>query len=268
VIPITGPPGAPPLAEFDSNIDRYIVGIEHMYLDDLASVEVRMPFASSFDFAGGVFAVDGGNVGNLQVVLKYLLHSDDISALGAGLAMDIPTGSDVAVVTDGQPLEIENDAWHLMPYLGLALSDDVVFVQFFSQLDFAASGNDVRAPVFGGEVPQFTDQNLLFLDLSVGHWLYRDPDAFALTGLAGIAELHYTTSIQDADQVIVPRQNARPAVIGNTFNRFDVLNLTAGFDAEIANTTSLRVAAALPLEGDLDERFFDAELQVQINRRY
>jgi hypothetical protein len=274
VLPLAAPPGASGLAGVDSNIDRYVVGIERMYLDDLASIEVRMPWCSSFDFQAGTFDMDGGNVGNLQVVMKYLLLADDISSLGAGLAVDIPTGSDVSLsFAGGDPIlqlgaiTIENDAVHLLPYLGLVLADDTLFIQFFGQLDFAVNGNDVRSLLLAGD-SQFNDQNLLFLDVSAGYWLYRDPDACAITGLAALAELHYTTSIQDADQVVIPQINSRPAVIGNEFNRFDVLNLTAGFDTEIANTTSLRVGAAVPVEGDFDDRFFDAELQVQVNRRY
>jgi len=56
--------------------------------------------------------------------------------------------------------------------------------------------------------------------------------------------------------------------ITNPFNRIDVLNLTAGLQAELGNTTDLRVAAVMPLSENDDERFFDTELQVQVNRRY
>ena len=53
-----------------------------------------------------------------------------------------------------------------------------------------------------GTLGKLTDQNLGFFDLGAGYWLYRDPDAPRLTGIAAITELHYTTSLQDADRIM------------------------------------------------------------------
>ena len=54
----------------------------------------------------------------------------------------------------------------------------------------------------------------------------------------------------------------------NNFNRFDVLNLTAGLQAQLNTLTFVRVACVVPLGARDDQRFFDTELQLQINRRY
>ena len=81
-------------------------------------------------------------------------------------------------------------------------------------------------------------------------------------------ELHYTTTLQDSDGVAA-------VSVPDTFtlsypaNEFDVLNITAGLHLEIAETSTLRIAAVAPLTGNgPDNRFFDAELQVVFNRRY
>jgi hypothetical protein len=258
----------------DSSVDRYTFGIEKTYWDEIASVEVRMPIVSSFDFSSvdDRFNIDGGSAGNLAIILKYLLYAEDSWAVGGGMAIDLPTGSDVNVQLDNAFLTINNDAVHLLPFLGLVMTPtDDCFFQSFAQLDFATNGNQLTGTGLRGE-DRFTDQNLLYLDVMGGVWLLRDASAPVLTGVAAITELHYTSTIQDADVVDVTQFTSTggtlQSILTNTFNRIDVLNLTAGLQAELGNTTALRVAAVVPLSDEFDERFFDSELQVQVNRRY
>ena len=105
------------------------------------------------------------------------------------------------------------------------------------------------------------DQTLLYLDASAGYWWYQSTDDSGLTGLASVVELHYTTTLNDADTA-----NLTGGFIGNLDNRFDVLNLTAGVHSEWSGNTAIRFAVVVPL--DRDERFFDSEMQVSIIRRY
>ncbi len=44
------------------------------------------------------------------------------------------------------------------------------------------------------------DQSLLFLDMSVGYWVYRAQNAPFLKGVAPMVELHYTTTLQSPDE--------------------------------------------------------------------
>jgi len=105
------------------------------------------------------------------------------------------------------------------------------------------------------------------LDLEIGRWLYRNPRAPWLSGVACVVEFHYTTTLQDADSVtaIVGLDSL---TFGNSANRMDVPNLTVGLHGEIADRTLLRVGGVFPLDDDADDRFFDAELQVQVERRF
>jgi len=268
-------PALAPTAARSSSVDRYTVGIEKTYWDQMASVEVRMPFVSSFDFSpvNGRVVIDGGNTGNLAIISKYLLYAEDSWALGGGVAFDLPTGSDLTVHVDNDFFTINNDALHILPFLGLAMAPtDNCFFQSFAQLDFAANGNQITGTGLSGR-DRLNDQNLLYLDIMGGVWLLRDTSAPVLTGLAAITELHYTSTIQDTDLVVIDSQQGQGsanfiAALANPFNRIDVLNLTAGLQAELGNTTDLRVAAVVPLQEEIDKRFFDAELQVQLNRRY
>jgi hypothetical protein len=142
-----------------------------------------------------------------------------------------------------------------------------LFLSAFAQVDIATGGNTIiaRNEQTGAtlDIGKLNDQTLLYLDLAAGYWLYRDPCAERFTGLAAVAEVHYTTALQDAD--IVPGPG--PVLLGNLDNRFDVVNGTIGLQVLMFDASSLRVAGVFPL-GDEDHRFFDSEVQVQFNRRF
>ena len=96
----------------------------------------------------------------------------------------------------------------------------------------------------------------------MGYWLYRDPEAPRLTGLAVVGEMHYVTSVQDADFVggISPVPgfpgSTATALIGNPDNRFDVVNATIGIQALLFEASSLRVAGAYARGMMLWDKFF------------
>jgi hypothetical protein len=160
-------------------------------------------------------------------------------------------------------IEFKNDAVHLLPYLALQSSpDENWFFHAFTQVDIAANENKINVQGIGfSESDSLADQTLLYLDASAGYWWYRTANDSGLTGLASVVELHYTTTLNDADTA-----NLSGAFIGNFENRYDVLNLTAGVHSEWSGNTAVRVAVVVPL--DRNERFFDSEAQVSVIRRY
>ena len=100
------------------------------------SIEMRFPFAATLDSSitsDGVTNTDELEFGNVTVALKALLYSDRGLAISAGLAVDLPTADDVNVNTTSgvKPIEVENDAIHLLPFIGaMFVPDD----RFFSRL--------------------------------------------------------------------------------------------------------------------------------------
>jgi hypothetical protein len=100
----------------------------------------------------------------------------------------------------------------------------------------------------------------------VGYWLSRNPCADWVTGLAGVVELHYTTTLQDAD-IVTGTTSSRFFSFGNFSNYVDVLDLTVGLHAELGNQTLCRVAGVVPLRTG-DDRLFNGEVQVQLERRF
>lgn len=282
-----GPPGFPqPPVVRQQSIDRYTIGAEKTFLGGWYSIEIRMPFNGTFDTNLPTSGISGGNVGNLAVLVKSLLFQNDNTGIGVGLAIETPTASDVDSRIGPVNIHFLNEAVHLLPFIGFLWApgdpswgwSDGLFLSGFAQIDIATNGNTVQfvgpGGVALGDLGKFNEQNLLFLDLAMGYWLYRDSDAPRLTGLAVVGEVHYVTTVQDSDFLVgagaipgFPGGFAGTA-IGSPDNRFDVVNGTIGIQALLFDASSLRVAGVFPLGTGEDERFFDSEVQVQFNRRF
>jgi len=271
------PPG--PTLFRQAPLDRYTMGFEKTFYDGWTSVELRMPFMGGLNAQLPNVGMTGGNIGNLTVVLKSLLYMDNSTAVGAGMAIETPTGSSTFTRIVTSRLQFQNDSTHLLPYIGFVWSPgdprwgwgSGLFLTGFAQMDINTTSNTVSSlgqnntPI--ATLGKLTDQNLGFLDLAAGYWLYRNPDAPRLTGLAVVTELHYTTSLQDADRINGSIQGMGPFTLNSTDKRFDVLNGTIGVQALLSDASSLRVAGVFPL-GNENRRLFDSEVQVQFNRRF
>jgi hypothetical protein len=255
------------------SLDRYTVGFEKTFRDGLWSVEMRMPFGCGYGYESTDFGVFAGQIGNLDVVLKRVLYKSETTVAAIGLCVDTPTGSDATGTGQGVQYDIHNQAAFLSPFLGVLRSpNDCWFYQGFLQVDVPTNGNriDYVDPLTtSGSFGVLHDQTLLYADLSVGRWLKRNPCADWVTGVAAVAELHYTTTLQDADIVTgnTPSPSNRYFAFGNFGNRVDVLDLTVGLHTELVNHTLCRVAGVVPLRTD-DDRLFNAEVQVQLERRF
>ncbi len=247
-------------------IDRYVFGVEKTFLGGLWSAELRMPLASDFWFASNGFQVGLQEVGNLSVIVKRLLWQSHDSAWAIGLGIETPTGSDLTGSSGLSHFEIRNDAVHLSPFIGfLSSPEPAYFYQAFVQVDVPTNGN--RVVLGDTELGIYNDQTLLMFDLSAGYWLRRNPAAFHFRGLALIGEFHYLTTLQNSDVVSgFEPVNSDLLHVANSMNRVDVVDFTVGLHAEVGQTT-IRVGGVFPVKTN-DERLFDAELQVQVNRYF
>ena len=272
----------------EQSLDRYMFGLEKTFCDELWSAELRIPFASGLDSVqfGDPGAADnsGTEFGNMALALKRLLWNGPLVSASVGLGMVFPTADDMQLFATPSSLSsqllIENEAFFLQPFLGVRYTPGTrLWFDFFSQLDLATNGNSstlILPGLVSGDPPRteervLTDQNLLFLDASLGYWLYQDPCGCGIiSGLAPIVELHYSTTIQNADGIQF-RSGSNEDELTNPFNRMDVLNLTGGLRVKFGRRSFLTVAAAVPLrtdKEDLDlqrheEKLFDVEFGVQ-----
>jgi hypothetical protein len=189
------------------------------------------------------------------------------------LGIELPTGDDSQARVGSFFYTIENDAVHLHPYLA-ALADDGedLFLNAFMQLDVPTDGNDLRTTGIAGSAGTLNDQALLHINTGAGYWLFRNARRSWMTGLAGLLELHFTTTLDSTDNVafgpLVPvAAGDRRVVLSNRRGHYSLLNLTAGLNFELTPDMLLRVAIVAPLLPD-DDRFFDAEPMVQLTRRF
>lgn len=255
----------------DVNVDRFTLGLEKTFLEGNASVELRLPLSVpvSLTTLDSMYRTD--TVGDLVVTLKGLLYSDESQAVALGLAINTPTGNDLTVTLPdpdfrdgGASFTLDNNAVHLIPFLAYqAAPTEDFFFNSFLQFDTPTNANSVQ--VRNSEVPgvdhlKVTDQTLMYVDTSFGYWMFRDPDAEFLTGLAGLLELHYTTALTDSD-VVTDRNNI--VTFGANSGSLDALNLTIALHTEIARSTVVRAGYVTPLR-DGNHRFFDSEFTIAV----
>ena len=245
------------------NFDRYTLGIEQVLFWDSASVELRLPIAQGLISDLGPAQAAGTAFGNIPVVYKQVLWSDQGTFLSAGLAVVTPTAPEALINTpQGLSYVVRNESVHLGPFLGLLFKPDPrAFFEGFLQADFVTNGDAVFQNV-GGTLTKlgvYQAQTLLSVDLKAGYWLYRGCESDILLGIAPSLEVHYTAALQDTD-------TAGP--VTNPFNRTNVVNLTAGLHVEFDHGTDLSVGVSLPLSRINGDRPDDNEVLVQLNQRY
>lgn len=289
---------------------QYTVGTEKTFClwGSPFSIDVRMPFTGgvnqsvdSIGAAGPSFLyTETGEMGNLSTTLKAYLLEFKQTSISGGLGMSLPTGSD-ATVGAGERVDqefafydiyIDNKSVHLMPFLGAYRPiGNSCWLQAFTQIDLPTNGNDVRiteerydqsSNLISTDDDRFRlkEQTLLYADVSFGKWWYRnicecgDPRCRCgrrgLTGVASVLELHYTSSLNDADAFNlggIPRLGAE--------NRFDILNMTAGLQFELNQELRINLAGVFPLRdgrfdsgGRREDRGFDSEFALQVNYLY
>ncbi len=268
-----------------SEVHRFTPGFEKTFLDGMASLELRLPFASTVGeliFESGATNTDEIQLGNLAVYLKALLYEQNGLGLSGGLGVIFPTAESFDVVFTGGPLiDIDNDAYHLQPFLGgYYAPGDRFFSQAFVQLDFDVNGNPVAVGPGGAglrNVGRLQDSVFLFLDWAVGYWLIRGEQAPVLPvssfhedgritqryhslGFAPTLELHYARSLDDAD--VINTGNLR---IGNFSDDVETLTLILGAHLEIGENTNVGLGYATALTGGDDEPF-DGAFRLTLNQ--
>ena len=253
--------------------NRFLFGLERTFWDGNASIEFRTPFTASVDAQQQVDSPDtlAAEFGNMALAVKGLIAERGPWSVGAGLGMIFPTAEDNVIYNDRgeEAVRFSNDAFYLQPFIGVYCRPSArLFTQFVTQVNFDVSGNVVTVsdPTFFGGTgsDRIFEQSLLFLDYSVGYWVYRaHPSMSYLTGIAPMVELHYATTMEDLD---LPNINTEDPIFETDF-RSDALNITGGVIFEIGPLTSLRLAGVAPLRDGTD-RIFDAEFGMQLIRRY
>lgn len=245
------------------DVNRNSVGMEQPLGDGMTSFEVRLPFAGTLDVdqvAGGPVARNT-QFGDVTLIGKVLLTEADDYLVSAGLGLTIPTaeGSRVFTNTGTKIMNLDHQAVRILPFLAcMHAYESGWYWQSFLQLDIAASGDPLALDVTGTNLTRvgvLQEPTLMFLDVGIGHWLMGGP-AQGGPGVAATAELHYASTLQDADSI-----NTNGLLITSAVNRYDLLNATLGFNIALNERVAIRPAMVIPLHDDQ----FDYEAMVQMN---
>jgi len=257
-----------PFANGDFDAHGFVLGFEKTFFDRLASIEVRIPFASTLDpdvVVDSAGARDG-ELGDVHLTLKGLLCAGQVLNVAVGLGIGIPTGPDTrfAFGNGTQLGRIRNESVILTPYVAYLITpDDRWFFQNWFQVGFDTNGNPVELnPTFAGVsgVGRLNHQTVLQIDAQLGYWIYKSGDnCGCLRALAPFLELHYNTSLDNADSI-----SGNNFSLANVNNRFDELNLSTGVVAQIGNNCTLAMGAAFPLKNE-SNRSFDYQLGIRAN---
>jgi hypothetical protein len=267
-----------PLAN-TASVNQFVPGFEKTFLNGLMSVEARFPFAATLDNdvnVNGSTGTSTGQIGDISVALKSIFSQGDNWLLSGGLQLVLPTAEDLSYsITDGAStrefIRIENEAVHVMPFLGASyIADGGLFLQGFFQIDVDSNGMPVFAnssPFGSGTMTQVGSLNaatMMYLDLSAGYWLVQEPadSTETLTAIMPLFELHLSRSLTDSDSV-----NFSPLGSIGRADDFQLLNTTFGMVFEFQHNTTISAGYATSIPGGNDKDF-GGEFRLHVSHRF
>jgi hypothetical protein len=216
------------------NAQRQTIGFEKTFLDENASIGIRLPFVRIF----GPGSVDSQVIGDLTVLTKFALINDyntgDVFSIGFNVTA--PTGGGgTFILVDG------SEAPHstlLQPWAGYLVNRGNFYTQGF---------NSVVVPT------DSRDPTILFNSLAFGYWMYRNAQDRLLSGFVPAVEVHVATPLTH-------RGSSDSQIIGFA----DQVNLTYGTYFVFPRST-LGIALCSPLAGP---RPWQLEAMLNFNFRF
>jgi hypothetical protein len=251
------------------DVNRWTLGLERLLVDDLISLEARLPMASTLSSTQDSLAMGdrGYELGNLTLITKGVLFRDEDSLWTAGMGVTAPLADDSLLTRGSTPLvQIENEAVHLLPFIAtLQQLNSRTLFQAFAEIDVDTNGNPVYGNATLGTLPyagRLNDSTLLMLDFSLHRLLRQSPRGAFVRQVIGNAELHYTGSLEDADIVRGPGFE-----ITDLARRFNIVNATFSQHWVLSNNVVITPGIAVPLRSGTDKQFdFEAILQLNYLR--
>ena len=257
-----------PVVRGGVDINRYSFGFEKTIFDGVASVEVRVPFASTASGGSDGTFTEGthSELGNVALNFKVLLAGGEIYSLTSGLGVSLPTASDSHIrVGEVDIVSVTNEAIICTPYVALGFTpSDRVFGQAWAGVGCDTSGNTVKFNSGSGlrQVGRLDDPFGLQLDLQLGYWLLHPASRQGsfLRGFAPFAEYHYNRTLTAQDNVQVGSIS-----VADFQGNFAESSVSTGFVAQIQDNVNLSAGFTAPLRTSKNDRFGDYQLGVRLN---
>lgn len=251
------------------DVNRWVLGLERILVEDLVSIDFRLPMASTRSSRQDVDRLGERNyqLGNLTTIAKIVMYRNQRTILTSGMGFTAPLADDARLMRGNQTLlRIRNDSVHLLPYVAMMrrLNSDTIF-QFYTQLDVDTHGNRVSGDLSGESMPvlgRLRDSTLLHLDASLHRTLLRQGRRRLVREVIGNAELHYTGSLENANTVA-----GNGVTVTDLAGRFDVVNATLSSHLLMGDNLVVTPGMSFPLASGTNRQFdFEAILQVNYLR--
>jgi hypothetical protein len=251
------------------DVNRWVLGLERVLVDDMFSVEFRLPMATTLGSNQDINSPGDRSyeLGNLTTIAKVVMFRDQRSIWTAGMGVTAPLADDARLMRGNETLlRIRNDAVNLLPFAAILkrLNEDVS-VQLYTQIDVDVNGNNVSGNLAGGQLlnlGQLRDSTLMHIDASYHHVLLRQSRREMLREVIGNAEIHYTGSLEKAGVV-----RGDGLTVTDLAERFDVVNATFSSHWLLGDNVVVTPGMAIPLTSGNNRQFnFEAMLQVNYLR--
>jgi hypothetical protein len=220
------------------HVFREAVGIEKTFLDQSASIGLRLP-VNTVSSESGVPGLGGtdSSVGDLTAILKYApwRNTETGSLVSVGLAVTVPTGPDDFA---GFHQVINFHSTTLQPFVGWIWRSGDFIAHGFTSIDVPTDSSDVT---------------ILFNDIGIGYTVFRSDDpSRLLTAVTPMFEVHINT----------PLNHRGGLSLTDLAGTADVLDLTGGVRLDLGSRAALNIGLAAPVTGP---KPFDFEAIVQLN---
>ena len=221
-------------------IYRYVGGFEKTFNQGRGSFGLRLPLNNIYAQSREPSLNSGGSsssLGNLTVFFKHVFYVDPGSGslFSGGLAVTPRTAPRRFA---GAPFLGSDNTTSIQPYIGYYLNFDRIYVNGFNAID----------------VPyDYNQPTLLYNDLSVGYFLYRDAEARGLIrSIVPTVEAHAN----------IPLNHRGEYNLLDRFGTPDIVNITSGVHVGLFQNATLTMGFTTPVTGP---RPFDFEPQVLLN---
>lgn len=252
----------------------YRLGLEKTLFEGMMSVELIVPFlfTNNSEIPSRFSSLDDRTTtefGKLAFGTKVLICDNGRWALSGGLRVEAPTDDGITFPAEFPGFEAKNDDWLFTPYLAAVYRKDRRFLQTFA--GYRIKSSDLNEEFFGTTTGTWhASPNSLLVSMSGGVWMYENPCARVVTGLAPMLELHYLTTTEPpaTDGVITTATHGE-----NT----SMLNITAGLTAKVGESGTAMVGCSVPLRRSRTtilgrvvdtEGLYDWQLTTQVNFYY
>jgi len=204
---------------------RHIFGFEKTLFDKNASFGMRLPLNTvTANSTLPNYGQTKTALGDLTAYFKYALWIDREQGrvLSTGLAVTMPTGPTAFA---GAPYLRGLHYTTLQPFLGFQWTEGNWYFINFNSIDIPTSSRDVT---------------MIYNDLSLGYFVYRNPDANGfLQSVAPTSEVHINS----------PLNHNHPFNFRDIAATSEVVNLTQGLNIFFRNKSVLSMGVVTPVTG-------------------